>query len=64
MLRQHICQVAGILHIKYRDSVACDAWRGPWHVDPMSGSARWLTSRAEGHVATSGLRLGRELRRT
>jgi hypothetical protein len=29
-----------------------------------SGSARWLSSQAEGHVAASGLRLGGELRRT
>jgi hypothetical protein len=64
MLRRHICEVPGILHIKYRDSVACDAWHDPRHIDPTSGSARWLTSRAEGHVAASGLRLGGELRRT
>jgi hypothetical protein len=30
----------------------------------MSGSARWLTSRAIGHVAASGLRLSEEQRRT
>jgi hypothetical protein len=29
-----------------------------------SGSARWLTSRAVGHVAASGLRLSREQKRT
>jgi hypothetical protein len=29
-----------------------------------SGSARWLTSRAVGHVAASGLRLGGEQKRT
>jgi hypothetical protein len=29
-----------------------------------SGSARWLTSRAVGHVAASGLRLGGERKRT
>jgi hypothetical protein len=28
-----------------------------------SGSARWLTSRAIGHVAASGLRLSRERKR-
>jgi hypothetical protein len=30
----------------------------------MSGSARWLTSRAVGHVAASGLRLSGEQKRT
>jgi hypothetical protein len=55
MLRWHIaCQAVGILYISYQDSVACDARRGPWYVA--------LTSRAEGHVAASGLRLSGELK--
>jgi hypothetical protein len=35
-----------------------------WPRGLMSGSARWLTSRAIGHVATSGLRLSGERKRT
>jgi hypothetical protein len=63
MLRWHIaCQAVGILYISYQDSVACDARRGPRYVVLMLGSARWLTSRAEGHVAASGLRLGGKLK--
>jgi hypothetical protein len=65
MLRWYIaCQATGILYIKYRDSVACYARRGPRHVVLMSGSACWLTSREEGHVVALGLRLGGELSRT
>jgi hypothetical protein len=60
MLRRHITrqwsgQAARLIRIK------CSIVR-PRGL--TSGSARWLTSRAVGHVAAPGLRLGGEQKRT
>jgi hypothetical protein len=60
MLRRHIaCQWNG----QARGLSAINA-EAAWPRGLTSGSARWLTSRAVGHVAASGLRLSGEQKRT